>query len=163
MKRQSHDLLGKVARGFLFSLVAGLLFSTVGAWGGPGTETEEQALDRLISGYFSSWSRSDMDAYRACFHPQASVYFIDRSGHPHQYALAEFVAGQEKVHLLGPRPLSERPTKTSLAVRGRLAQAEVRWQLHKGSATKTGTDYFIFVKTDTGWRILSLVYEQDNK
>ena len=159
--RESCDLPIRVARGLEFSLLAFLLLSTGLAWGQPGTEPDQRLLDNLISAYFSSWSKADMQAYKSCFHPKASVYYLDSSGNPRHYLLEEFIAGQTKAHLAGSKPLTERPTKTTLAMQGRLAQAEVRWQLQQGSATATGTDYFIFAKTDTGWKILSLVYEQD--
>ena len=161
MKRESYDLLLKVARGFWFCLFACLLVLAGRSWGEPGKTAEEMALDNLISVYFTSWSKPDMQAYKDCFHPQASVYFIDGSGNPHPYQLEEFLAGQARVQLGSRKPLSERPTKTSLAVGGRLGQAEVRWELQRDSTKATGTDYFIFVKTGTGWKILSLAYEQD--
>jgi hypothetical protein len=39
----------------------------------------------------------------------------------------------------------------------------VRWELTKGGARVTGTDYFTFLKTGKEWKILSLVFEENNK
>jgi len=128
-----------------------------------GTGAEEQALIKLISDYFSSWSKPDMPAYKGCFHVKASVYFIDPSGNPRHYQLDEFIASQEKAHLQALGPMSERPVKSAITVHGRTAQAVIRWELKKGGAVITGTDYFTFLKTDLGWKILSLVFEQDQK
>jgi hypothetical protein len=128
-----------------------------------GTFPEERLLGKLISDYFSSWSKPDMHAYQKCFHPNASVYFIDSSGNPHYFALDNFIAGQKKAHLSTTVPMSEKPTQSSIEVQGRIAYAVVRWELHEGSASSTGTDFFTFIKTDLGWKILSLVYEQDKK
>ena len=162
MNRESCDPLLRVVRRLWFCFSAIFLLSTGLAWGQPGTETDQRLLDNLISAYFSSWSKPDMQAYKDCFHPQASIFYLNKSGNFHRYRLDEFVAGQERAHLTGPKPLTEKPTKITRSVQSRLGQAEVRWQLQQGSATVTGTDYFIFVKTDAGWKIISLVFEQDS-
>jgi hypothetical protein len=163
MRRDSDAFLTKLGAGLLFSLAACLWLAPGGALGEPGTGAEERLLHDLISVYFSSWSKPDMPAYKRCFHPQATVYFLDASGKPHRYQLDEFVAHQEKAQLQGPKPMSERATHTTLSVQGRLAHAEVRWELHKNGATETGADFFTFIKTDQGWKIISLVFEQDKK
>lgn len=162
MKRESPDLLLRVSGAFLVSLMVCLLVST-GSQGEQGNSVEKQQLNTLISGYFSSWSKPDMEAYKSCFHPKASIYFIDGSGNPHHSLLEEFIARQEKAHQSARERLSERPTQTSVVVQGRIAHAAVRWELQKGGASVTGTDYFTFIKKDGGWKILSLIYEQDQK
>ncbi len=163
MIRASHNLAFKGARVIFFSLVACLLLLNGESRGEPGNTAAEQGLDNLISVYFSSWSQADMQAYKDCFHPLASVGYLDKSGNLYQYQLEEFLTGQARAHQTGPKPLTEKPTKITRSVQGRLGQAEVRWQLQQGSATATGTDYFIFVKTEAGWKIISLVYEQDKR
>jgi hypothetical protein len=161
MRRDAHDCLTKLAVGLLFSLFACLLPLSGGALGEPGTGDEERLLHDLISVYFSSWSKPDMSVYKSCFHPQATVYFLDAAGKAHRSLLDEFVAGQERVQLQRPKPMTERPTHTTLSLHGRLARAEVRWELHRNGTTETGTDFFTFLKTDTGWKIISLIFEQD--
>jgi Putative lumazine-binding len=163
MRQDAHDFLTKLAAGLLFTLVACLLPLSGGALGEPVTGAEERLLHDLISTYFSSWSKPDMSVYKSCFHPQATVYFLDAAGKPHRSLLDEFMAGQERVQLQGPKPMTERPTHTTLSLQGRLARAEVRWKLHKNGATETGTDFFTFIRTDTGWQIISLVFELDKK
>jgi hypothetical protein len=155
-----HRYSGLVA---LTSLLSCLLLLIGCFRGKQGTDTEKQLLNNLISGYFSSWSKPDMEAYKRCFHPKASIYFIDSSGNPHYSLLEEFIAGQEKAHQSARERLSERPTHTSVVVRGRIAHAVVRWELHQGSKSITGTDYFTFIKTDLGWRILGLLFENDKQ
>jgi hypothetical protein len=120
-------------------------------------------VEKLISNYFLSWSKPDMEAYRGCFHPKASIYFIDASGNPHHYQIDTFITAQEKAHRLAMEPMVEKPKHMSIDVRGRVARALVLWELYKGGESVTGTDYFTFIKTDRGWKILSLVYEQDKK
>jgi hypothetical protein len=140
------------------------LFLSIGCSSGiHGAISDEQLLDKLISDYFSSWSKPDMQAYQKCFHPKASIYFIDGPGDPHHFRLENFIAIQKKAHISTTKPMSEKPTQTSIEVRGRIANALVRWELHKGNASTTGTDIFTFVKTDQGWKILTLVFEADQK
>lgn len=129
----------------------------------PGAIDEERLLGELISNYFSSWSKSDMLAYQKYFHPKASIYFIDTSGNLHSFRLDNFIDSQKKAHLLAAEPMVEKPTKSSIMVLGRLAHAVVRWELTEGSTIITGTDYFNFIRTDQGWKIFSLVYEEDKK
>ena len=102
-------------------LLACLMLSAGCSRGEQGADTEKELLNNLISGYFSSWSKPDMEAYKGCFHPEASIYFIDGSGNPHYSGLEEFIAGQQKVHQAARERLSERPMQTSLTVHGRLA------------------------------------------
>jgi hypothetical protein len=125
-----------------------------------GTNGEQQ-LHGLIARYFASWSKNDMATYKGCFHPLAAIYFIDDAGNPHYARLDTFIAAQEKAQQEARGRLSEKPVHISLSVHGGLAQATVRWELHKGSAVVTGTDYFMFIKTGADWRILSLIFEQD--
>jgi hypothetical protein len=144
-------------------LLTGLMLATVCFGGEQGTNADQQQLKNLISGYFASWSKPDMAAYKGCFHPLASIYFVDGAGNPHCTRLDEFIAGQERVHRAARERLSEKPTHISLTIHGRLAQAAVRWKLYTGSAAVTGIDYFTLIKTDAGWRILSLAFENDKR
>jgi len=147
----------------LAALLACLLLSTGYSAGEQGTSPEERQVGELISHYFKSWSKPDMQAYESCFHPQASIYFIDPSGKPHYSPLNKFIAGEKKSHRSPTEPPIEKPTQSSVEVQGRIAHATVRWELIKGRTSVTGTDYFTFLKTDPGWRILTLVYESDKK
>ncbi len=147
-------------------ILAGLLPATGCSRREQGTGAEKQALHNLIAGYFASWSKADMAAYQGCFHPLAAIYFVDGAGNPHYARLDEFIAGQERAHQAArqhQQSLTEKPTHVLLTVQGRLAQAEVRWELHRGSAVVTGTDYFTLIKTGAGWRILSLAFEEDKQ
>jgi len=145
------------------ALLTVLLLATGCCGAEKGANADQQQLKSLISGYFASWSKPDMAAYKASFHPLAAIYFVDAGGKPHYAQLEKFIAWQEQAHQEAGGRLSEKPTDISLAVHGRLAQAAVRWELHKGNAVETGTDYFMFIKTEAGWRILTLIFEQDKK
>ena len=129
----------------------------------PGSGDDKRLLGQLISEYFSSWSKPDLQAFQKCFHPRASVYFVDPSGKLHSFQLDNFIEGEKKAHLLAAEPMVEKPTQSSITVSGRLAHAQVRWELHQGVVVITGTDYFTFIKTDRGWKIVSLVYEEDSR
>jgi hypothetical protein len=144
-------------------LVTGLVLATGCTGGEQAANSDQQQLHGLITRYFTSWSKPDMAAYKGCFHPLASIYFIDGAGNPHYAQLEGFIAGQERAHQMARERLSEKPTDVSLTVHGRLAEAAVRWELHRGSAAVTGTDYFTFIKSGADWRILSLIFEEDKK
>lgn len=59
--------------------------------------------------------------------------------------------------------MTEIPLKKKISINGRLAQAEVRWRLSKGSETVTGVDFFCLTRTGDGWRIISLVFAEDDR
>lgn len=147
----------------LASLLACVWLATGCSSGEAETGPDQQLVGELIRHYFSSWSKPDLPAYAGCFHPQASIYFIDPSGKPHFFPLDKFIAEQKKAHLTATEPLIERPTHSTIEVRGRLAHATVRWELNINKTSQTGTDFFTLVKTGQGWKILTLVFEQDKK
>ncbi len=122
---------------------------------------EEKSLRENLTDYFDSWSKRDMDTYKMHFNPSARVTFIDRMGNLHSLFLDEFISSQKEAHRFASEPLFERPTQMDIDIRGQIATGVVRWELHKGSSIKTGTDVFTFIKTSEGWRILSLVWEAD--
>jgi hypothetical protein len=57
--------------------------------------------------------------------------------------------------------MAEVPTDMKITADGRVAQAAVRWKLTKGTEVVTGTDYFTLIQTESGWRIMSLVFYND--
>ena len=142
-------------------ILTGLMLNTGCSGGEQKTNADQQQLHSLLSRYFASWSKSDMAAYKGCFHPLASIYFIDGAGNPYYAKLDHFIAVQAKAQQRARERMSEKPTQISLVVQGRIAHAVVHYELHQGKATVTGTDYFTFTKTDAGWRIITLVFDKD--
>jgi hypothetical protein len=122
---------------------------------------EENSLHEAITDYFASWSRHDMNAYKMHFHRSATIYYIDSSGNPQSSLLDGFIGSQTEAHVASSVPLFELPTEIKIEVRGQIASAVVRWELHKGYAIDSGTDLFTFIKTPVGWKIVSLVFAKE--
>lgn len=122
---------------------------------------DEAAVRSFLATYFSTWSVKDMDSYGACFHPQARITFVGKNGETQSDGLTDFLHGQKLAHAQSPVPMSESPTEMKITYDNRVTIASVRWKLTKGAEVVTGTDCFTLIKTDAGWKIMSLVFYND--
>lgn len=122
---------------------------------------DQAAVLAFIDRYFSTWSARDMDGYGSCFHPSARIVFVSHGGGLQADTLTDFLHGQRLAHAQSDQPMTESATDIKLEGDGRLTQATVRWRLVKGAEVVTGTDCFTLVKTDGGWKIISLVFNND--
>lgn len=127
----------------------------------PTAHPEEAAVRQFLEHYFATWSARDMDAYAACFHPSARIVLIAPGGTVRSDGLTDFLHGQRLAHAQAGTPMTETPTEMKIISDNRSAQASVRWKLFKGSEVVTGTDCFTLIKTDSGWKIVSLVFYND--
>ena len=124
-------------------------------------DEDERLLDLFVDNYFKYWSSRSMEAYEDCFHPDATIYYVDSLGRPRGLNLPTFIALQKDAHLKAPEPMTEVPTSKVLSVNGNLAETRVRWKLTSGSEVTTGIDIFNLVKDNGRWRILTLVFAAD--
>jgi hypothetical protein len=138
-----------------FFLVAGCCKKDV------ATNADRSVLEKDIQRYFSSWSQADMQAYRQCFHPSAHIVFVDENKMTTPFLLDEFIASQTLAHQTIQESMKEEPVRIHLYVDRNVAYAVVRWRLFKGEQSSTGTDYFTFLKTSDGWKIIGLLFEND--
>lgn len=115
----------------------------------------------FLNRYFSTWSAKDMDGYGGCFHPQARITFVGKGGASQSDGLTDFLHGQKLSHAQATAPMTEVPTDMKITMDARVAQAAVRWKLTKGTEIVTGTDYFTLIQTESGWKIVSLVFYND--
>lgn len=122
---------------------------------------DEAAVRSFLATYFSTWSVKDMDSYGACFHPQARITYVGKNGETQSDGLTDFLHGQKLAHAQSSVPMSESPTEMKVIYDNRVTIAAVRWKLTKGSEVVTGTDNFTLIKTDAGWKIISLVFFND--
>ncbi len=122
---------------------------------------EDAGIRVFLNRYFSTWSAKDMDGYGSCFHTQARITFVGKGGVSQSDGLTDFLHGQKLSHAQSPVPMTEVPTDMKITADGRVAQAAVRWKLTKGSEVVTGTDYFTLIQTESGWRLMSLVFYND--
>lgn len=121
---------------------------------------DEPAVRAHLERYFATWSSQDMEGYGACFHPQARITFVQGT-QTNSEGLTDFLHGQRLTHQSAPSPMKELPLSMNIMMGKGIAQAEVRWELHKQGGNRTGTDFFTLAKTPEGWRIVALVWEQD--
>ncbi len=122
---------------------------------------DEQAVRTHLERYFATWSAQDMDGYAACFHPKARISFNAGDDQVSSEGLTDFVHGQRLSHQAAASPMKEVPLSMKITVGKSVAQAAVKWELHKADGNKTGTDFFTLTRTAQGWRIIALVWEQD--
>jgi ketosteroid isomerase-like protein len=142
-------------------LLALLLLSLLAGCTHAEPAPDEAAIKAHLERYFTSWSAKDMDAYAACFDPQARILF-HAAGRVGSEGLTDFLASQRMAHQTASGTMTEVPTKFTIGQTGDLATAHVRWELRiEKAASKTGTDVFTLVKTSSGWRIATLVWTQD--
>lgn len=124
---------------------------------------DEESIKAFLDQYFSSWSNGDMDAYKDCFNPEATIVFLDRSNVPQaSYLLDAFIwtqeQAQQKTSLVKMREI---PLDKQIRTDGNVSQAMVRWKLFKGDKTVTGVDLFALVLTSGEWKILHLTVRND--
>lgn len=144
-------------------LVAGLLLllSVGAALAQKQTGDDEQALQELVDRYFRTWSAADIETYGATFHPQAVVYHVAEDGRVNRSDLAPFLRGQRRAHAISPG-MREYPLSVDLRLATRdHASALVHWELDRGSEIVRGYDHFHFLRTDDGWRVLSIVFHDE--
>jgi hypothetical protein len=135
------------------------LFTVTGCTEAAGPE--DAAVRLFLNRYFSTWSAKDMDGYGSCFHPQARITYVAKGGAAQSDGLTDFLHGQKLSHAQSPVPMTEVPTDMKITADSRVAQAAVRWRLTKGNDIVTGTDYFTLIQTESGWKIMSLVFYND--
>jgi hypothetical protein len=123
---------------------------------------DEESIKAFLDQYFSSWSNGDMDAYKDCFHPKATVVILDRANAPQaSYPLDAFIRTQEQAHQESLVKMREIPLDKQITTDDNVSQATVRWKLFKGDRTVTGVDLFTLVLTSGEWKILHLTVRND--
>lgn len=147
-----------VLRGWLAPVVGALVLGLTGCEPGPAAHPDEASIRAFLTHYFETWSRRDMDAYGACFEPEARVLFLDRSGAVVSEGTVDFLHGQKLGHERSPEPMTERPLEMRIQGDARVAQAAVTWVLTKGRREERGADFFTLRRTGDGWKIVSLVF-----
>jgi hypothetical protein len=122
---------------------------------------DEAEVRSFLESYFSTWSVQEMDRYGECFHPQARITYVAKNGQTKTDGLTDFLHGQKLAHAQSTVAMSESPTDMKITFDSRVTAAIVRWKLTKGAEIVTGTDFFTLIKTETGWKIMSLVFYND--
>ena len=135
-----------------------LLAILVGCAAKPAPHPDEANIRAFLTRYFSTWSAKDMEGYAACFHPQARILFLDRSGEVVSEGVSDFLHGQRMAHESASAPMTEEPVEMVIQGDAKAAQAQVTWVLRKGGTEERGTDLFTLKREGGGWKIVSLVF-----
>lgn len=125
------------------------------------THPEADQIRSLIHTYFETWSKPDMEAYGKCFDTQARVYFKTKDHFIVAQSLIDFLHGQKMGHLEAKDKMVEVPNEIEILMDDQGAQAYVTWTLTKGKEVTTGVDLFTFVKTASGWKIITIIFYED--
>ena len=153
------QLLLKLGFGAVICVIGILVVADVTSASGT---RDQEPINAFLDYYFSSWSNRDMDAYKNCFHPKATIVFLDRANAPHAFpSLDVFIRTQEEAHQKSAGKMREVPLDKRITMVGKMSQATVRWKLLKGLQTVTGVDLFTLVLTPKGWKILHLTFLND--
>ena len=133
-----------------------LMLSSCGQPAKSPADTPE--LRTFLARYFSTWSARDMEAYGACFDPQARILFVTKTGDVISDGTMEFLHGQKLAHEQSETPMTEQPLEMIIQGDAKVAQATVTWVLKKGAKEERGTDFFTLRRDGDGWKIVSLVF-----
>jgi hypothetical protein len=119
--------------------------------------SERAALGEFVDRYFSTWSARDIDGYGRCFHPNARIWF----GTAASMALPEFLESQRQAHAQSPVPLTEKALSWDGSAKNGLAHVRVHWELHRGSRSVRGYDFFTLALSEGRWQIVALVFNEE--
>ena len=119
---------------------------------------DDASIRAFLTRYFSTWSAKDMEGYAGCFHPQARVLFLSKSGQVTSEGLTDFLHSQRLAHETASVPMTEKPVDMTIQGDAKVVQASVTWVLTKGDVEERGTDFFTLKREGDGWKIVALVF-----
>lgn len=121
---------------------------------------DRKDIELIIDGYFKSWSSADFNTYGNFFLPSATIYFREKNGRTSGESLSSFLANQ-RLSQTHTELMNEIPTSKKIDIGKELSFARVSWKLSGRGRTNTGMDYFVFLKTQEGWKIHYLLFSYD--
>jgi hypothetical protein len=133
-------------------------------------ESEDDSIKVFLETYYSEMSKRDWKKYENFFWDDATITTIwqkpgDSVSRVHVITIKEFIAEAPN----GPdsKPIfSEEMTGVEIEVRGNIGVARANYKARFGDVNAVmewnGRDVFTLLKFDGAWKIVSLVFEQDN-
>ncbi len=144
------------------ALLAALALSTClsGAGAQAATpEPERAAVLTVVDAFFDAMRAKDGEALRALSQPKAPLAAIAPAKD------GGFAIGQSELETFAarvasaPAAFNERYWSPQVLIDGRLAMVWTRYDFHRGDQfTHNGRDLFVLMKTDKGWKIVSLAF-----
>ncbi len=126
----------------------------------PEDLNSKEQVKQLVEKYFQLWSNGKIQEYGKLFDPKAFIFFRD---HYTKQILSEdlqtFLKGQENAQSNKGNLMKEVPLKIQIELVGEeTAMVTVYWKLTSSHKNILGYDHFIWAKTNTGWKIISLFF-----
>jgi Putative lumazine-binding len=122
------------------------------------SEIERVAVVRVVQGFFDALQHKDGEALRALCQPGAQ--FISGRETPEGFKLKSRPVEVDVARRSESKDRwLERMWTPTVHVEGRIAVVWTRYDFHNnGILSHNGTDCFTLMKTDAGWKIVSLAY-----
>ena len=126
--------------------------------GGVVDASERAAVLKVVDAFFSAMEARDADAIRKLYQPKTQ--FVSGAPSKEGYALTqqsieEFIPAAKQA----PGAFLERTWSPEVLLDGRVAVVWARHDFHTGSKfSHNGRDCYVLLKTDQGWKIVSLVF-----
>ncbi len=152
--RNSSSMKTMVA---LFALLLG--FSrVVAATDSAASEAERVAVVQIVQGFFDALQHKNGEALRVLCQPGAQ--FVSGRETPEGYRVKSRPVEADIARLAESKDRwLERMWTPTVHVEGRIAVVWTRYDFHNnGKLSHNGTDCFTLMKTDVGWKIVSLAY-----
>ncbi len=119
----------------------------------------EAEVVAFLESYFATWSAGDMEAYRAHFHEQATIVYVEGGAVRSALARDPFVDMQAALVAQAPEPMTETIQSYVIDADGVGAVATVEWLLQAGARRDRGVDRFVLVRqADGAWKAVSLLF-----
>jgi hypothetical protein len=147
----------------LFLLAMALLFIICYlARFGTGRNQPSSDLREFLDTYFSTWSAQDMAGYKAHFHANAQIVYMENGHVVSALGRDPFIEQQTLGHKNSSVRMTESMTSCEVLQDGKAANVSARWELKKGDKSITGTDLYTVIRDPAGqWKIVSLVFYED--
>jgi hypothetical protein len=154
----------KRKRLFILFLIAGtgyFIFANLEAvWPEQATKRKIGAdLRPFLEGYFSSWSKRDIEGYKSHFHEKAVIVFIENGQVRRLQSLDAFIRDQSNFLSSVPESIREQMTSFTADEDQKAATVTAQWVLTKGEKRQKGVDRFSIIRDWKGdWKIVCLVW-----
>ena len=139
-------------------LIAALFSSaSVPVVAAPPAPDRDQVL-KVVQNFFDALAANDVEAYRALFVPATQITSTRNT--PDGFSIRRRTVEDDSQKMPSSQNrLLERMWNPIVQVQGRVAVVWTPYDFHlNGRFSHSGVDVFSLLKTDTGWKIASVVY-----
>lgn len=121
-------------------------------------ESEKQTIQESINKLFLALEKKDTILYNSVVLPAGQIWTVRRQNDTLKTSMRYFSA--DKVVLIKMnRVIEERPLRYDITIHNDIAIAWVPYTLSlSGTFSHCGVDVFTLLKSDQGWKIISLAY-----